>query len=142
MVNKVFLLGRLGKDPEVKYLDNNRAVANFTLATNEVFIDKSGNKVEQTDWHNIEMWDALAKNAEKVLKKGRTVFIEGKIKNDTWVDKDGNKRTTMRIRALQFQVVSSPNNGGDHNHNDKNDHSHDTHDSHGHNDHGDSNLPF
>ncbi|MES2617124.1 MAG: single-stranded DNA-binding protein [Bacteroidota bacterium] len=108
MVNKVFLLGRLGKDPEVKYLDNNRAVANFTLATNEVFLDKSGNKVEQTDWHNIEMWDALAKNAEKVLKKGRTVFIEGKIKNDTWVDKEGNKRTTMRIRALQFQVVSSP----------------------------------
>ena len=84
MVNKVFLLGRLGKDPEVKYLDNNRAVANFTLATNEVFLDKSGNKVEQTDWHNIEMWDALAKNAEKVLKKGRTVFIEGKIKNDTF----------------------------------------------------------
>lgn len=109
MVNKVFLLGRLGKDPEVRYLDNNRAVANFTIATNEVFIDKSGNKVEQTDWHNIEMWDALARNAEKVLKKGRTVFIEGKIKNETWTDKDGNKRSAVRIRALQFQVVASPN---------------------------------
>lgn len=109
MVNKVFLLGRLGKDPEVKYLENNRAVANFTLATNEVYLDKTGNKVEQTDWHNIEMWDALAKNAEKVLKKGRTVFIEGKIKNDTWVDKEGNKRSTMRIRALQFQVVNASN---------------------------------
>ena len=108
MVNKVFLLGRLGKDPEVRYLENNRAVANFTLATNEVFIDKSGNKVEQTDWHNIEMWDALARNAEKVLKKGRTVFIEGKIKNETWTDKEGNKRSAVRIRALQFQVVSSP----------------------------------
>ncbi len=141
MVNKVFLLGRLGKDPEVKYLDNNRAVANFTLATNEVFIDKSGNKVEQTDWHNIEMWDALAKNAEKVLKKGRTVFIEGKIKNDTWVDKEGNKRTTMRIRALQFQVVSSPSNTGDHNNNnDRNDHSHDT--NHTVHENGDSGLPF
>jgi single-strand DNA-binding protein len=109
MVNKVFLLGRLGKDPEIRYLDNNRAVANFTIATNEVFIDKSGNKVEQTDWHNIEMWDALARNAEKVLKKGRTVFIEGKIKNETWTDKDGNKRSAVRIRALQFQVVASPN---------------------------------
>ncbi len=109
MVNKVFLVGRLGKDPEVRYLDNNRAVANFTIATNEVFIDKSGNKVEQTDWHNIEMWDALARNAEKVLKKGRTVFIEGKIKNETWTDKDGNKRSAVRIRALQFQVVASPN---------------------------------
>ncbi|MBL7837162.1 MAG: single-stranded DNA-binding protein [Bacteroidetes bacterium] len=108
MVNKVFLLGRLGKDPDVRYLENNRAVANFTLATNEVFIDKSGNKVEQTDWHNIEMWDALARNAEKVLKKGRTVFIEGKIKNETWVDKEGHKRSAVRIRALQFQVVSTP----------------------------------
>ncbi len=123
MVNKVFLLGRLGKDPEVKYLDNNRAVANFTMATNEVYIDKSGNKVEQTDWHNIEMWDALAKNAEKVLKKGRTVFIEGKIKNDNWVDKDGNKRTSIRIRALQFQVINSPNNNSnDSHHEDKNSH--------------------
>lgn len=107
MVNKVFLLGRLGKDPEVRYLDHNRAVANFTLATNEVFIDKSGQKVEQTDWHHIEMWDALARNAEKVLRKGRTVFIEGKIKNETWTDKDGNKRSAVRIRALQFQVVSN-----------------------------------
>jgi single-strand DNA-binding protein len=120
MVNKVFLLGRLGKDPEVKYLDNNRAVANFTLATNEVYLDKSGNKVEQTDWHNIEMWDALAKNAEKVLKKGRTVFIEGKIKNDTWVDKEGNKRSTMRIRALQFQVVNSNNANSENSNTEKN----------------------
>jgi single-strand DNA-binding protein len=122
MVNKVFLLGRLGKDPEVRYLENNRAVANFTLATNEVFIDKSGNKVEQTDWHNIEMWDALARNAEKVLKKGRTVFIEGKIKNETWTDKEGNKRSAVRIRALQFQVVSSPSvvDHGNNNHHEKN----------------------
>jgi single-strand DNA-binding protein len=110
MVNKVFLLGRLGKDPEVKYLENNRVVANFSLATNEVFLDKSGSKVEQTDWHNIEMWDALAKNAEKVLKKGRTVFIEGKLKNESWVDKDGNKKSVVKIRALQFQVISSPTN--------------------------------
>lgn|SRR5690606_38269965 len=116
MVNKVFLLGRLGKDPEVKYLENNRVVANFSLATNEVFLDKSGNKVEQTDWHNIEMWDALAKNAEKVLKKGRTVFIEGKLKNESWVDKDGNKKSVVKIRALQFQVISSPSNQ----HNDSN----------------------
>ncbi len=108
MVNKVFLLGRLGKDPEVRYFDNNRVVANFSMATNEVFLDKTGNKVEQTDWHNVEMWDALAKNAEKVLKKGRTVFIEGKLKNESWVDKDGVKKNTVKIRALQFQVVSSP----------------------------------
>ncbi|MEZ4805323.1 MAG: single-stranded DNA-binding protein [Bacteroidia bacterium] len=120
MVNKVFLLGRLGKDPEVRYLDHNRAVANFTLATNEVFIDKSGTKVEQTDWHHIEMWDALARNAEKVLKKGRTVFIEGKIKNESWTDKEGNKRSAVRIRALQFQVVPSSFNHDNNGHGDKN----------------------
>src|SRR5690606_37337099 len=106
-------------DPEIRYLDNNRAVANFTLATNEVFIDKSGNKVEQTDWHSIEMWDALARNAEKVLRKGRTVFIEGKIKNESWVDKEGHRRSAVRIRALQFQVVYSGSNHHDHQ-NDKN----------------------
>jgi len=76
--------------------------------------------VEQTDWHNIEMWDALARNAEKVLKKGRTVFIEGKIKNETWTDKEGNKRSAVRIRALQFQVVSSPGVSDHGNHQDKN----------------------
>ena len=137
MVNKVFLLGRLGKDPEVRYLENPPAVANFTMATNEVFIDKSGNKVEQTDWHNIEMWDALARNAEKVLKKGRTVFIEGKIKNETWTDKEGHKRSAVRIRALQFQVVSAPV-PGEHNgnHHERNNHSVDDH-----NDSGDI-LPF
>jgi single-strand DNA-binding protein len=137
MVNKVFLLGRLGKDPEVRYLENNRAVANFTLATNEVFIDKAGNKVEQTDWHNIEMWDALARNAEKVLKKGRTVFIEGKIKNETWTDKEGNKRSAVRIRALQFQVVSSPSTTDHGNNHEKNGNVHEEH----HSDGGDI-LPF
>jgi single-strand DNA-binding protein len=137
MVNKVFLLGRLGKDPEVRYLENNRAVANFTMATNEVFIDKAGNKVEQTDWHNIEMWDALARNAEKVLKKGRTVFIEGKIKNETWTDKEGHKRSAVRIRALQFQVVSAPVPGEQNHHsNERNNHPVDDH-----NDSGDI-LPF
>lgn len=139
MVNKVFLLGRLGKDPEVRYLENNRAVANFTLATNEVFIDKSGNKVEQTDWHNIEMWDALARNAEKVLRKGRTVFIEGKIKNETWTDKEGNKRSAVRIRALQFQVVSTPSPNNEH-HNNSSDRNTNVADEH-HNEGGDI-MPF
>lgn len=139
MVNKVFLLGRLGKDPEVRYLENNRAVANFTMATNEVFIDKAGNKVEQTDWHNIEMWDALARNAEKVLKKGRTVFIEGKIKNETWTDKEGHKRSAVRIRALQFQVVSTPTNSENNNNPLNSERNH--YSSEEHNESGD-NLPF
>ncbi len=118
MVNKVFLLGRLGKDPEMKHLDNNKYVLNFSLATHEVFIDKAGQKVEQTEWHNIEMWDSLAVHAEKVLKKGRTVFIEGKLKYDSWVDKDGIKKNTVRIRALQFQIINT-NISNDHTSNDK-----------------------
>ena len=99
-------------------------------------IDKSGNKVEQTDWHHIEMWDALARNAEKVLRKGRTVFIEGKIKNETWTDKDGNKRSAVRIRALQFQVVSATPGAENPGMHEKNGNLQDEH-----NDNGDS-IPF
>lgn len=110
MVNKVILVGRLGKDPEVRYLDNQRVVAVFPLATNEVYIDKNGDKRDQTEWHNIELWDGLAKNAEKVLRKGRVVYIEGKIRTEAWTDKEGNKRYTTRVRALQFQLISSPDN--------------------------------
>jgi single-strand DNA-binding protein len=108
MVNKVILLGRLGKDPELRQLDNSRCIMNFPLATNEVFMDRSGKKVEQTEWHNIEMWDGLAVNGEKVLKKGRTVYIEGKLRTESWVDKEGIKRIQTRVRALQFNLIVSP----------------------------------
>ncbi len=109
MVNKVFLLGRLGKDPEKSTFSNEKVVLHFSIATNEIFKDKNGNKVEQTDWHQIEMWDSLALNAEKVLKKGKLVFIEGKIKYDTWKDKEGKEKHSLKIRALQFQVINSGN---------------------------------
>ena len=104
MVNKVILVGHLGQDPEVKYLDQNRAVANLTLATNERYTDRNGNKVEQTEWHNLEMWDGLAKVAEKYLRKGSLVYVEGKIKTEEW-EKDGQKRRTTRIRVNTMNML-------------------------------------
>ena len=84
MINKVTLIGHLGKDPEVRYLDKDRVVANLTLATNERYNDRNGNRVETTEWHNLEMWDGLAKVAEKYLKKGSLVYVEGKLKTEEW----------------------------------------------------------
>lgn len=96
-VNKVILVGNLGKDPEVKYLEGGVAIAKFPLATSETIKDKSGNKTEQTEWHNIVLWRGLAEIAEKYLKKGGTVYIEGKLRTRSWEDKDKNKRYTTEV---------------------------------------------
>ncbi len=104
MINKVILVGHLGKDPEVRYLDQNRVVANVTIATNERYTDRNGNKVETTEWHNLEMWDGLAKIAEQYLKKGSLVYLEGKLKTEEW-EKDGVKRYTTRIRVTTMNML-------------------------------------
>ncbi len=96
-VNKVILVGNLGKDPEVRYLDNGVAVANFSLATTENYKNKLGERVSQTEWHNIVLWRGLAEVAEKYLKKGASVYIEGKIKTRKWEDKDSNTRYNTEI---------------------------------------------
>ena len=96
-VNKVILIGNLGKDPEVRYLDNGVAVANFSLATTENYKNKEGEKVSQTEWHNIVLWRGLAEVAEKWLKKGSSVYVEGKIRTRKWEDKDGNTRYSTEI---------------------------------------------
>lgn len=109
-VNKVILIGNVGKDPEVRYLDANKVVAKFTLATNERYKDRNGNNVDQTEWHTIEMWDELAKLAEKYVKKGKSLYIEGKIKTEKWTDKETNQeRQTKIIRANQMTFLSSGN---------------------------------
>ena len=96
-VNKVILIGNLGKDPEVKYLDSGVAVANFSLATTENYKNKEGERVSQTEWHNVVLWRGLAEVAEKWLKKGSSVYIEGKIRTRKWEDKEGNARYSTEI---------------------------------------------
>lgn len=98
-VNKVILVGRLGKDPELKYTQGGAAVARFSLATDEVWKDQSGEKQQKTEWHNIVAWSKLAEICGQYLAKGRLVYIEGRLQTRSWEDKEGNKRTTTEIRA-------------------------------------------
>lgn len=113
MVNKVFLIGRLGKDPVVKHFQNDNAIAEFPLATTEVYKDREGNWKEITDWHNIKINGKYgAERAEKSLKKGSMVFIEGKIKTRSYDDKDGNKRYVTEVVVDQFRMLDKRNEGG------------------------------
>ncbi len=109
-VNKVILVGNLGKDPEVRHLEGGSAVANFTLATTEVYKDKTGARQEQTEWHNIVVWRGLAEIAEKYLKKGMTIYVEGKLRSRSWDDKEGNKRYTTEIVGDTFTILSKKEN--------------------------------
>ncbi|MBM3937078.1 MAG: single-stranded DNA-binding protein [Sphingomonadales bacterium] len=106
MINKVILLGRLGKDPVVRRLDNGRVVANVTLATNDYYT-KDGQRMESTEWHNLEMWDKQAETAEKYLKKGSLLYVEGKIRTDRYTDAEGQERQTRKIRVNNFQMMGS-----------------------------------
>jgi single-strand DNA-binding protein len=104
-VNKVILVGNLGADPEVKHLEGDKVVANLRLATTEAYKDKMGNRVENTEWHDLELWDGQARIAEQYLKKGMQIFVEGKIKTDSWQDEQGNNRKRVRIRVLSFTML-------------------------------------
>lgn len=103
-VNKVILLGRLGKDPEVRYLDNGRAVANFSLATSETYKNKQGEKVTNTEWHNVVLWSPLAEIAEKFLKKGKEIYIEGKLTTRSY-DKEGSKRYVTEVVGKEMTMI-------------------------------------
>tara|TARA_X000001036_G_C20501365_1_gene734004 strand:- start:257 stop:691 length:435 start_codon:yes stop_codon:yes gene_type:complete len=111
-INKVILIGNLGKDPEVRHLENGASVANFSIATSENYKDrKTGEKVSQTEWHNIVVWRGLADIAEKYLKKGDKVYIEGKLKTRSWQDQDGNNRYTTEVIADNLTMLGkSPEN--------------------------------
>jgi len=104
-VNKVILLGNLGKDPEIRHLENGRAVTNFTLATSEVYKNKEGSKVTNTEWHNVVLWTPLAEVAHKYLKKGNQVYIEGKITTRQYDDKDGNKKYITEVVGREMTLV-------------------------------------
>jgi len=98
-VNRVILIGNLGKDPEIRYTQAGEPIANFSLATNEAWTDKAGQKQERTEWHRVEIFGKAAQVARDYLSKGRQVYIEGSIRYDEWTDKDGNKRNTTKIRV-------------------------------------------
>lgn len=105
-VNKVILIGNLGKDPELKHTSGGTAVAKFTLATNERFKDKDGNWQDRTEWHNVTCWSRLAEIAGEYLKKGRTVYIEGSLRTDSWDDKQtGQKRYQTYINASDIVLL-------------------------------------
>jgi single-strand DNA-binding protein len=111
-VNKVILIGRLGKDPEVRNLDNGAVVANFSIATSESYKDRTtGEKKEVTEWHNIVLWRGLAEIAQKYLRKGDMVFIEGKLRTRSW-EKDGVTRYTTEVVADNMTMLSPKSGGG------------------------------
>ena len=110
-VNKVILVGNLGKDPEVRHLDNGRAVANFSLATSETYKNKAGERVTNTEWHNVVLWTPLAEIAERFLKKGGQVYIEGKLTTRSWDDQEGNKRYTTEVVGREMTLLGSRTDG-------------------------------
>ena len=111
-VNKVILVGNLGRDPELRYTQGGSAVTNFMLATNEKWRDKDGNNQERTEWHRIVVWGRSAENCAQYLQKGSSVFVEGRLQTREWEDKDGNKRSTTEINALSVQFLGSRSGGG------------------------------
>lgn len=109
-VNKVILIGNLGKDPEIRRLENGAVVANFSIATSEYYLDKStGERRETTDWHNIVVWRGLAEVVEKYIHKGTKIYVEGKLKTRNWQDKEGNTRYTTEVLAEEITILSRPN---------------------------------
>jgi single-strand DNA-binding protein len=104
-VNKAILIGNLGKDPEIRYTPSGQAVVTFSLATTEKWRDKEGQLQERTDWHNIVVWGKMAETANEYLKKGRPVYIEGRIQNRSYDDKDGNKRYISEVVAQRLQFL-------------------------------------
>lgn len=107
MVNKVILIGRLGKDPEVRYTPDGAMVTNFTLATDESYKDKNGEKVQKTEWHRIVTYRKLAEICGNYLVKGKLIYIEGKIQTRSWEDKEGVKRSTTEIVANDMKMLDS-----------------------------------
>ena len=109
-VNKVILIGRLGKDPEMRFTPNGKAVTNFTMATSEFWSDQGGERQERTEWHRIVTWGKLAENCAKLLAKGKQVYIEGRLQTRQWDDRDGNKRYTTEVVANTMQLLTPADN--------------------------------
>ena len=106
-INRVILIGNLGKDPEVRHLDNGLVKASFSLATTETFKGKDGNPTDHTEWHNIVLWRRLAENAEKFLRKGNQIYLEGRIRTRKWEDKERNTRYTTEIEGTSMIMLGA-----------------------------------
>lgn len=111
-VNKVILVGRLGRDPETRYTGGGQAVANFSLATDETYKDRNGERQKRTEWHKIVVWGKQAEIAQQYLKKGSLIFVEGRIQSREWQDKEGQKRTSFEIVASNFRMLGGRGEGG------------------------------
>lgn len=108
MINKVILIGRLGADPEIRYTPSGAEVATFRIATSETWTNKEGEKEERTEWHRIVAWRGLAKICGEYLAKGKMVYIEGRLRTRSWEDREGNKRSTTEIEALEMKMLGGP----------------------------------
>ena len=106
-VNKVILIGNVGKDPEIRHLDENSSVATFSIATSEKYKNKNGENVENTDWHNVKFFGPVAKVIEQYVKKGTQLYVEGKIQTRSYDDKDGNKKYITEIVGREFKFVGN-----------------------------------
>ncbi|MFM8449779.1 MAG: single-stranded DNA-binding protein [Haliscomenobacter sp.] len=105
MVNRVILIGNLGRDPEVRRLESGAVVAKFSMATSDSYRDKEGKWQEQVEWHDIVVWRGLAERAEKYLKKGSMIYLEGKLTHRSWQDADGNQRRTTEVVASYYRML-------------------------------------
>jgi len=109
-VNKAIIIGNLGADPEVRYTQSNTAVATLSIATSERYKDRTGELKERTEWHRVVLWDRKAEIAQEYLRKGSKVYVEGPIQTRSWEDKDGQKRYTTEIKAMNIQMLDSKQN--------------------------------
>ncbi|MCB0706032.1 MAG: single-stranded DNA-binding protein [Saprospiraceae bacterium] len=114
MVNRVTLIGNTGKDPEIRTLENGAKVARFSVATDEGYKDTSGNWVDRTEWHDVVGWRGLAERAERSLKKGMLVYVEGKLSTRKWQDQDGNDKYRTEVVANYFRILNSREAGSEH----------------------------
>ncbi len=110
-VNKVILIGNLGRDPELRYTQSGQAVTNFSLATTDRFSNKSGEREERTEWHRIVAWARTAELCAQYLAKGRSVYVEGRLQTREWEDKEGQKRRTTEVVAQTVQFLGGPRDG-------------------------------
>lgn len=107
MVNRVILVGRLGRDPELRHTSSGTAVANFSVATNERWNDQKGERQERTEWHNVVVWSKLAEICNEYLSKGKLVYLEGRLQTREWEDRDGNKRRTTEVVAAEMRMLGA-----------------------------------